>query len=131
MLGLLLAWAGTGAGGATIDKPVAMRLIGARCSDDGKGSIAAFFGPSPGADAEKLGFNIGPILNVNLPHSRPYAGPGIYTGAQIAGIPVPHDYKTMFTDQGTVVVNADRQSGTFATDDGKAAGKWDCGTPLR
>lgn len=32
---------------------------------------------------------------------------------------------------GTVAVNSDRRTGTFATDDGTALGSWDCGVSLR
>ena len=138
-MAVLLVWSTGGGGGAKVEKPIAVTLIGARCSSDGKGSIAAFFGPSMPGQAEKLGFNIGPIHfdsvpGVTLPHvssSAPYHGPGRYTGAPIAGWLVPHDYKTYINDRGVVTVNADRQTGTFATDDGKAAGTWDCGLPLQ
>jgi hypothetical protein len=98
-----------GSGGATMVKPVALSVTGADCSDNGSGSVAAFFPPH--TLKSTVGFNIGPIPGVDLPHSAPYKGPGTY--------------------QGAIVVNADRQTGTFATDDGKASGTWDCGTPLR
>ncbi len=129
---LLAAWIGLGcvpgdaqtmpAGKATakLEKPVVLAVSGGTCEDDGKGSIGANFGNA-------LAFNIGPAT-VGMPEmsKAPYTGPGTYRKVIISGYP---DKKTVFLGLGTVVVNADRRTGTFATDDGKAAGSWDCGAP--
>jgi hypothetical protein len=135
--GIIVGWswpaAAAGGGGARIDKPVVVTVVGADCGSNDKGSVYAFF-PNHGvtkSGGHNLGFNIGPIQGVDLPHSAPYTGPGTYTGAQIAGWRVPSDPTSMFTGRGTIVVHADGQTGTFATDDGKVSGTWDCGVPLR
>ncbi|TAM60891.1 hypothetical protein EPN52_04000 [bacterium] len=58
----------------------------------------------------------------------PYRGPGTYRGAMISGYP---DKMHPFSGLGTVVVHADRSTGTFVTDDGTAAGTWNCGVVLK
>lgn len=112
-------------GGATLVKPIALTVSGASCEDDGKGSIGATFGGGT------LAFNIGPAtvgaaaLGMS---TAPYKGPGTYTKAIINGY-VPK--KVGFGGLGTIVVHADRRTGTFATADGTASGTWDCGMVLR
>jgi hypothetical protein len=115
--------AASGGAGAKFDKPVSLTIDGGTCESDGKGSIGANFGSA-------LAFDMGPavIAPPGLNMSRaPYKGPGTYREVIISGYPAKG---VVFLDLGTIVVNADRHSGTFATDDGKAAGSWDCGEPL-
>ena len=61
-------------------------------------------------------------------NTAPYKGPGAYTKVIISGYP---GKGLTFFGLGTVVVNADRRTGTFQTDDGKASGSWDCGEVLK
>ncbi len=111
-----------GKASAKLDKPVALTVATGSCESDGKGSVGANFGNA-------LAFNIGPAT-VGMPDmsKAPYKGPGTYRKVIVSGYP---DKKTVFAGLGTVVVNADRQTGTFATDDGKASGSWNCGAPLK
>ncbi|HZU91506.1 MAG TPA: hypothetical protein VE993_19805 [Stellaceae bacterium] len=106
---------------AKLDKPFALAVTGGSCESDGKGNVGAVFGNA-------LAFNIGPAT-VGMPgiSKAPYKGPGTYRKVIITGYP---DKKVLFAGLGTVVVDADRQKGTFATDDGKASGSWNCGVPL-
>lgn len=116
------AHAAGGKGSAKLDKPIALAVTGGSCESDGKGDVGANFGNA-------LAFNIGPAT-VGMPDmsKAPYKGPGTYRKVIISGYP---DKKTVFVGLGTVTVNADRQTGTFATDDGQASGSWDCGAPLQ
>jgi|GEM_PF-1140130 hypothetical protein len=111
-----------GKAGATLQKPVAITVTGGSCESDGRGSVGANFGNA-------LTFNIGPAT-VGMPgmNKEPYRGPGTYRKVIISGYP---NKKVIFAGLGTVIVNPDRQSGTFATDDGRASGSWNCGAPLR
>jgi hypothetical protein len=106
---------------AKLDKPFTFLVSGGSCESDGKGNVGAVFGNA-------LAFNIGPAT-VAMPgvNKAPYKGPGTYRKVIITGYP---DKKILFAGLGTVVVGADRQQGTFATDDGKASGSWNCGAPL-
>ena len=113
---------GGGKAGAKLDKPVALNVSGGACESDGKGSVGANFGNA-------LTFNIGPAT-VGVPdmNRAPFLGPGTYRHVMITGYPAKG---TVFAGLGTITVNGDRRSGTFATDDGAASGSWDCGAPLR
>lgn len=110
--------------GAKLDKPVAMTVNSGSCESDGQGTIGASF-------AVAMAFNIGPktggaaFLKMNM---APYKGPGAYPKVIISGYP---DKGHTFFGLGTVVVNADRRTGTFVTDDGTASGSWDCGEQLK
>lgn len=109
---------------AKLVKPVAMTINSGSCESDGEGTVGANFGNA-------LAFNIGPktggasFLKMN---TAPYKGPGTYTKVIISGY--PQKGQTFF-GLGTVVVNVDRRTGTFKTDDGKASGSWDCGEVLK
>jgi len=111
-------------GSAKLEKPVAMAVNSGSCESDGQGTIGATFGAA-------LAFNIGPktvggaFLKMNM---APYKGPGTYTKVILSGYP---EKGQSFFGLGTVVVHADRRTGIFATDDGKASGSWDCGEPLK
>jgi hypothetical protein len=111
-----------GKAGATLDKPVSLSVSGGYCESDGNGSVGANFG-------DALAFNIGP-RTVGMPsmNHAPFAGPGTYQHVIITGYPAKG---VAFGGLGSVTVNPDRRSGTFRTDDGKASGSWDCGTPLQ
>jgi hypothetical protein len=110
--------------GARIDKPVSLTVSGGSCENDGKGNIGASFG-------DALSFNIGPATAggsfLGMSMAR-YRGPGAYHKVLISGYP---DKAHAFFGLGTIMVNADRQTGTFVTDDGTASGSWNCGTPLK
>ena len=110
--------------GAKLDRPVAMTINSGSCESDGHGTIGANFRAA-------LAFNIGPktggaaFLKMNM---APYRGPGTYTKVIISGYP---DKGHTFFGLGTVVVNVDRRTGTFVTDDGAASGAWNCGEQLK
>jgi hypothetical protein len=109
---------------AKIDRPVSVTVNSGSCESDGKGTVGASFGGV-------LSFNIGPataggsFIGMNM---TPYRGPGAYIKVLISGYP---DKTHAFFGLGTVVVHADRRSGTFITDDGAASGSWNCGASLK
>lgn len=111
-------------GSAKIEKPVELSVPVGGCESDGEGTIGANFN-------NKLAFNIGPktggadMLGMS---KAPYKGAGTYTKAMITGFV---DAKNSFGGLGMIVFNADRRTGTFATDDGKASGTFDCGEALK
>lgn len=110
--------------GAKLVKPVAKTIDDGTCESDGQGTIGANF-------ENAVAFNIGPQTggaSVMKMNTAPYKGPGTYTRVIISGYP---EKGHSFLGLGTVVVNADRRTGTFATDDGKASGTWDCGEVLK
>jgi hypothetical protein len=109
---------------AKLVKPVAMSINSGACESDGEGTVGANFGNA-------LAFNIGPKTggaNVLKMNTTPYKGSGTYTKVIISGYPGKGH---TFFGLGTVVVKADRRTGTFVTDDGKASGSWDCGEVLK
>jgi hypothetical protein len=133
---LLVAWLAVGCGNnapavpskatanARIDKPVALIVSGGACESDGKGNVGANFDNA-------LSFNIGPATaEGNFLHMdmRPYKGSGTYGEVLISGYP---DKRHGFFGLGTIVVHADKTTGTFSTDDGLASGSWNCGERLK
>lgn len=120
-----------GAAGATITRPFSQTVSGAMCYV-GQGnykSDVAFGFPrrQPTTDAT-LAFTLGPLTDGSSPgqeHNAPYTGAGTYTNI---GIYVQPPSGASFAGYGTVIVNADRQTGSFQMS--SAAGTWNCGSPI-
>jgi hypothetical protein len=129
--------AGTGGpGGVTFDRPVSGRISGAQCdasTDPNMPGVVGFGFPTRDVTTAALAFSIGPIPGaagaaIGADKNPPYTGPGTYSnigmggktpdGRPIAGV-------------GTVVVNSDEQTGTFALSDNSASGTWDCGRKIQ
>jgi hypothetical protein len=122
---------GTGAAAqtATIDKPKAKSAANGSCRILTDGTLAASFGRS---DLPLLGFTIGPkaTMAVEMHASmKPFSGPGTYPNEILAVYLGNTALVDSYGGLGTVTFNADGRSGTFKTNDGKAAGRFDCGTP--
>lgn len=119
-----------GQGGARIDKPFKRQVTGAECySGAGKYAGLVAFG-FPNRATRALAFSLGPLKDALSPgqeNNKPYSGPGEYKNIGITG--KSEDGKT-FVGFGTIIVNADEQSGTFKLDNGSASGTWDCGHKL-
>lgn len=116
----------TSAGAAVIEKPAARTASGSDCRIVGD-TFAASWGP---AALPLLAFVVGPSPMADIIHAdkRRFGGPGAYKNVEIVvqlGKTVSED---RHDDLGTVTVNADGRSGTFALNDGSAAGRWTCGT---
>jgi hypothetical protein len=79
-----------------------------------------------------LGFTIGPkAANADLMHASktPFTGPGRYENEIIAVYLGKTALEDSYVGLGRVIVNADGRTGSFALNDGKAAGRFGCGTP--
>jgi len=119
------------AGGARIEKPFQQQLSGAECYGAGGGKYAGdvAFG-FPSRANRILAFTIGPLSDGFSPgqeNNKPYSGPGAYANV---GITIKPPQGKALVGFGTITVNPDQQSGSFAFNDGSAGGSWDCGHRL-
>jgi hypothetical protein len=116
---------------ARVVKPKARTATGGRCLNDHKGTLGGVFGPSA---LPPLAFTIGPgsaMADQMHASKAPFTGPGRYHDVIVMvylGKDALHD---TYGGLGTVTVNADDRTGSFALNDGTASGTWDCGTPAR
>jgi hypothetical protein len=116
---------------ATIQKPKAQTVTGGICrlTDDGS-TLGVNIGPS--ASLPTLALTVGPragmadALHANM---AKFAGPGKYANEIIALYLGKTALEDSYLGLGTVTVAADGKSGSFALNDGKAAGTFDCGGP--
>jgi hypothetical protein len=117
-------------GGARIEKPFQQQLTGAECySGAGKSAGNVGFG-FPSRTDRVLAFSIGPLkdgLSPGQENNKAYVGAGSYPNV---GIALKSPQGKIFAGFGTITVNSDVQTGSFAFDDGSAAGTWDCGHKL-
>jgi|GEM_PF-2787586 len=127
---------------ATSDTPTPLTQVGANIirpfSQHIKGGICAA-GITP-ATAGKVSFGfpdlthplllfaLGPNPAVaDLRNNPPYTGPGNYQHIAITGMSGTEQH---FAGFATIVVQIDKQGGTFALEDGSVAGAWRCGSAL-
>jgi len=117
-------------GGARIEKPFQQQLTGAECySGAGKSAGNVGFG-FPNRSNRVLAFTLGPLrdsLSPGQENNKPYDGAGAYPNI---GIMLKAPQGKPMVGFGTITVNPDLQSGSFAFNDGSASGTWDCGHKL-
>jgi len=117
-------------GGARIEKPFQQQLSGAECySGAGKSLGNVGFG-FPSRSNRVLAFSLGPLKDGFSPgqeNNKAYGGAGSYPNV---GIALKSPQGKIFAGFGTITVNPDLQTGSFAFDDGSASGTWDCGHKL-
>ena len=114
---------------ATIQKPKPQTVTGGICrlTDDGS-TLGVNIGPN--ATMPALALTIGPrsamaeALHANM---AKFAGPGKYDNEIVALYLGKTALEDSYMGLGTVTIAADGKSGTFALNDGKAAGSFDCG----
>ena len=114
---------------ATIQKPKAQTVTGGICrlTDDGS-TLGVNIGPN--AKMPTLALTIGPrsamadALHANM---AKFAGPGKYANEIVALYLGKTALEDSYMGLGTVTIAADAKSGTFALNDGKASGTFDCG----
>jgi hypothetical protein len=124
-----------GPGGVTFDRPVSGRISGAQCdasTDPRQPGVVGFGFPTRDVTTAALAFSIGPIPGaagaaIGADRNPPYNGPGTYTNIGMGG--KTPDGRAI-AGVGTVVVNADEQTGTFTLSDNSASGSWDCGRKI-
>jgi hypothetical protein len=113
---------------ATIQKPKALAVTGGRCQMKADGTLGVNIGPN--AAMPTLAFTIGPgafMADEMHANKAKYTGPGKYANELIAVYLGKTALEDSYIGLGTVTVAADNKSGTFALNDGKAAGTFDCG----
>jgi hypothetical protein len=114
---------------ATIEKPKPRSATNGFCRILSDGTLTASWGRS---DLPMLGFTIGPkaaMATEMHASTAPFAGPGRYPNEIIAVYLGSTALVDSYGGLGTVTFNADGHSGTFKLNDGKAAGRFDCGAP--
>jgi len=116
---------------ATIVKPAAKArtVTTGTCRILGDGTFMASWGPDK---LPTLSFTIGPhaAMSDEMHASKvPFTGAGHYANIILTAYLGATALADSYGGLGTVVFNADGHSGTFVTADGKASGRFDCGTP--
>jgi len=118
------------AAAAKFEKPTAQTVSGGQCRlDEKKTTLGAAFPGAPDAKKPYLTFSIGPatfMAQETHASMSPYHGPATYSDVLMSG-----NDGSSFAGLGTVKINADAKSGTFALNDGTASGTFDCGTTPR
>src|SRR5690242_8343665 len=118
---------GAPAGSVKIVKPRPRVAGDAACRIKDGNTFGATWGPSA---LPALAFTIGPgsVMADQMHASKaPYTGPGRYANVIVAVYMGKTALEDSYMGLGTVTVNADGKSGTFALNDGSASGSWDCG----
>ena len=125
---LLLASLAGAQAKATIQKPKTVTVTGGRCLLKTDGTLGVNIGPN--ATMPTLAFTIGPgafMADQMHANKAKFAGPGRYANEIVAVYLGKTAMEDSYMGLGTVTVAADARSGTFALNDGKAAGIFDCG----
>jgi len=116
---------------AIIEKPKPRTVTTGSCKILSDGTLSGTWGP---ADLPTLAFTIGPgAAMADQMHSNKakFAGQGKYQNEILAIYLGKTALEDSYGGLGTIVVNADGHSGTFSTNDSKAAGRFDCGVVPR
>jgi hypothetical protein len=116
---------------ATIQKPKPQTVSGGICrlTDDGS-TLGVNIGPNAALPAVAL--TIGPraaMADQMHANKAKFAGSGKYGNEMIALYLGKTALEDSYIGLGTVTIAADGKSGSFALNDGKAAGTFDCGAP--
>ena len=116
---------------ATIQKPKPQTVTGGICrlTDDG-GTLGVSIGPNE--KMRTLALTIGPgnpMADAVHANKAKFTGAGKYANEVIALYLGKTALEDSYLGLGTVTIAADGKSGTFALNDGTAAGTFDCGAP--
>jgi hypothetical protein len=116
---------------ARIQKPKTQTVVGGICrlTDDGS-TLGVNIGPNAALPAVAL--TVGPraaMADALHANKAKFAGPGTYANELMALYLGKTALEDSYLGLGTVTIAADGKSGTFALNDGKAAGTFDCGAP--
>ena len=112
----------------TIQTPKPVTAMGGRCALKADGTLGVNIGPN--AAMPTLALTIGPgafMADQMHANKSKFVGPGKYDNEIIAVYLGKTALDDSYMGLGTVTVAADGKSGTFALNDGKAAGNFDCG----
>lgn len=129
-IAILIAGAAAPQPTATIDKPKSRTVTGGVCRILGNDTFSGNFGPN--SSLPTLAFTIGPRsamadqLHANKVN---FNGPGTYKNEIIAVYLGKTALEDSYMGLGTVIINADKHSGTFSLNDKSASGHFDCDLP--
>jgi hypothetical protein len=115
---------------ATIDKPKTRTVTGGFCRILSNNTFSGNFGPN--SSLPTLALTIGPgstMADALHANKANFTGPGMYKNEIIAVYLGKTALEDSYMGLGTVVINADKHSGTFSLNDKSAAGHFDCGAP--
>jgi hypothetical protein len=114
---------------ATIDKPKPRTVSGGYCRVLNNETFSGSFGPN--RSLPTLALAIGPSAMSDQLHANKakFTGPGTYKDEIIAVYLGKTALEDSYIGLGTVVIHADKHSGTFILNDKSAAGHFDCGAP--
>jgi hypothetical protein len=115
---------------ATIDKPKSRTVTGGFCRILSNNTFSGNFGPNSAMPT--LALTIGPgsaMADALHANKANFTGPGTYKNEVIAVYLGKTALEDSYMGLGTVVINADKHSGTFTLNDKSTSGHFDCVTP--
>jgi hypothetical protein len=115
---------------ATIDKPKSRTVTGGFCRIVGNETLSGSFGPN--RSLPTLALTIGPASTMTdefHANKAKFTGPGTYKNEIIAVYLGKTALEDSYLGLGTVIINADKHSGSFILNDKSASGLFDCGAP--
>jgi len=115
---------------ATIDKPKSRTVTGGFCRILSNNTFSGNFGPN--SSLPTLALTIGPgsaMADALHANKANFTGPGTYKNEIIAVYLGKTALEDSYMGLGTVVINADKHSGTFTLNEKSASGHFDCGVP--
>jgi hypothetical protein len=113
----------------TIEKPKSRTATGGACRIVSNGTLSGVWGPS---SLPTLAFTIGPASAMaDMMHANKgkYTGPGKYPNVIIAVYLGKTALEDTYAGLGTVTLNADGHTGSFALNNSSSSGHFDCGQP--
>jgi hypothetical protein len=115
---------------AIIDKPKSRTATGGFCRILSNNTFSGNFGPSSSLPTLALTIGPGSVMADALHANKAnFTGPGTYRNEIIAVYLGKTALEDSYMGLGTVVINADKHSGTFALNDKSSSGHFDCGAP--
>jgi hypothetical protein len=124
---LVLAAAAAAQPTATIQKPKTQTVSGGACRVSADGVLGVNIGPNAAMPTVALTVGPSPMADTLRANKAKFAGPGKYTNEIVAVYLGKTALEDSYMGLGTVTINSDGRSGTFALNDGKASGTFDCG----
>ena len=120
--------AGAGQPSASVQKPRAVNVSGGLCRLATDGTLGVNIGPNASMPTVALTIGPGAFMTDQKQNKAKFAGPGKYENELIALYLGKTAFEDTYGGLGTVTIAADGKSGTFALNDGKASGSFDCGS---
>jgi hypothetical protein len=114
---------------ATIDKPKSRTVSGGFCRILSNDTFSGNWGTS---SLPTLALTIGPasaMADALHANKAKFTSPGTYKNEIIAVYLGKTALEDSYLGLGTVIINADKHSGTFSLNDKSASGHFDCGLP--